>query len=46
MKNCTFNLDLLIDCRYLANPEGKESDLMPDFFLDDFSLGAQQEVGQ
>jgi len=30
--------------QYLANPDGKEEDLMPDFFLDDFSLGAQQEV--
>jgi len=30
--------------RYLANPDGKESDLMPDFFLDDFSEEQQNEV--
>jgi len=30
--------------RYLANPDGKESDLMPDFFLDDFTEEAQSEI--
>ena len=32
--------------RYLANPDGKESDLMPDFFLDDFTEEAQSEIGK
>jgi NAD(P)-dependent dehydrogenase (short-subunit alcohol dehydrogenase family)/putative sterol carrier protein len=30
--------------KYLADPAGKESDLMPDFFLDDFSEAQQHEV--